>query len=230
MANRMKRGIHARKRREQAREALALLPRMRPIGDLGRKHDLACRIGEIDARSLRRIGRRLEPFARPDEHLPIADLVFRARRVRALLDARIVGIARRERLPQQEDLRKTARTMLRPEQTRRHDARLVRDEQVARPQLIDDLAEYAIAHSTALAIHHEQTARIARHHGFLGDELRWQIVIEITRFHAAHHTPLCLRQHMKRHRVRQMPALAMPPPCLPSWPGACVPRAVAQPG
>ena len=69
--------------------------------------------------------------------------------------------------------------MLVPEQTRRDNARFVRNEQIARLQVIVDVAKDAILQAAILALHHEHLAAIACGVGGLCDELLRQIVIEI---------------------------------------------------
>ena len=71
-------------------------------------------------------GARLQALARPHEHLP------EGHAVRARLRAAA--------LAQQKHLGRPARAPLGAEQARRHDARLVGHEQVARPQVLDDVA------------------------------------------------------------------------------------------
>ena len=98
---------------------------------------------------------------------------------------------------EQERLGHTARLRLAPDETRRHHARLVRHEKVARLQIVDDVVEMPVLHAAArierydvarsrerlVAVQHEQTARIARLGGSLGDQLFGKVVVKIIGTH-----------------------------------------------
>ena len=98
---------------------------------------------------------------------------------------------------EQERLGHTARLRLAPDEARRHHAGLVRHEQVARLEVVDDVVEVTVLHATAMskrhglargrkrfaAVQHQQAARIARLRRCLGYELLGQVVIEIIGTH-----------------------------------------------
>ena len=79
----------------------------------------------------------------------------------------------------------------------RHDTRLVRDEQIARLEVVDDVEEMPVLHTAArverrdvargrkrlAAVQHQQATRVARLRRRLSYELLGQVVIEIIGTH-----------------------------------------------
>ena len=98
---------------------------------------------------------------------------------------------------EQERLGHTASLGLAADEAGRHDAGLVRHEQVARLEVVDDVVEMPVLHAAArierhdvarsrkrfAAVQHQQAARIARLRRCLGYELLGQVVIEIIGTH-----------------------------------------------
>ena len=66
----------------------------------------------------------------------------------------------------------------------RKDARLVRDDQVSRLEIVDDVGKHLMLDVAVLAVEDKQTAGVARLRGSLGDELVWKGVIEIVGAHS----------------------------------------------
>ena len=108
---------------------------------------------------------------------------------------------------QQQGLRRAARR-LPADQARRHDTGLVRDQHVARLQVIDDIAEDAVVDGAVAAMEHEQAARIAGFGGRLGDQLIGQVVIKVIGTHLRSSQQIVLtsrRPMIARPRRRRRP-------------------------
>jgi hypothetical protein len=56
-------------------------------------------------------------------------------------------------------------------QPRRNHPAVVGHQQIARPQIVDDVGEAAVLQQAAVALHHQQPRRIARLHRRLRDQL-----------------------------------------------------------
>ena len=98
---------------------------------------------------------------------------------------------------EQEGLGDAARLGLVAHETGGHDARLVGDEQVARLEVVDDVIEVTVLDGTSVrdclgssgdsiapvAMQDEQTARVARLGGSLGDQLVRQRVVKVIGAH-----------------------------------------------
>ena len=64
------------------------------------------------------------------------------------------------------------------------DARLVRDDQIPRLKIVDDVGKHLMLNVAVLAVEDKQAAGVARLRGSLGDELVWKGIIEIVGAHS----------------------------------------------
>ncbi len=161
----VQRVVERGKRSGEPCQALALLGVFDPVDDLGGKHHLAVLVGEIHQGA--RAG--LQALAGADQHLP---------------DGGGPGFRLNvEALAQQEHLGLAAGVALGAQEARRHDARLVGNQQVARLQVVDDVAEDLVVQGAVGALHHQHAAAVALGCGLLGDKLFGQVVVEVVGAH-----------------------------------------------
>ena len=160
----------------------AALGVLHEVGDLAREHHRRALRGVEAARAVLDDGTGLEALARVHEALP--DVAHGIEVLAAL---------------EQQGLGHAARLGLVAHEARRHDARLVGHEKVARLEVVDDVREAAMFHraaardgrgparnaGTAATVQHEQATRVARLRGGLGDELVGKRVVEVVGTHGA---------------------------------------------
>ena len=202
MPHRVKRLVKRGVRGGQTSHALTALGALGPVDDLGGQRNVAFAVREIDHRA----ATGLQALARTHEHLPDGLLVFAGNRLAGDMGHVSIRLRlRTHKLAKQEHLGLPACAALRAEQARRQNARVVRHQQIAGFQIIDDVAEDAVLDRAGFAVHDQHAARIAHRRRLLRDELLGKIVIEIARFHrdAPCRTPSILRRTYKRPRHAQ---------------------------
>ena len=158
------------------------------IGNLGRQHDRRILGSMGTAGSVLDLCTGLQALSRLDQAFP-----YVTQRINVL------AALEQKRLHHAAGLGFTAH------QTRRHHTSLVDDQQIARLDVVDDVAEdttldrtavlqcHGIGRVTPLAVKHEQTARIARLGRRLSDKLFGQVVIKIIGTHGHDRHPLLVK-------------------------------------
>ena len=162
----------------EARDALAVARVGAPVDNFGRKGHVALGVTEIDDGT----ATRFQTFARTNEHFPNGLLVAAERAIGAF--GCHIGVGRgTHALAKQKHFGLPARTAFGAQKARRHDARLVGHEHVARLEVFNNVAEDAVFQLARFAIHHEHLARIAHRRRLLGDAVLRKVVIKIVSFH-----------------------------------------------
>ena len=166
----------------ETRDTLAAARVGAPVDNFGGKGHVALGVAEVDDSA----AARLQALARTNEHFPNGLLVAAERAIGAF--GRHIGVGRgAHALAKQEHFGLPARAAFGAQKARRHDARLVGHEHVARLEVFNNVAEDAVFQLARFAIHHEHLARIAHRRRLLGDAALRKIVIEIVSFHSLFH-------------------------------------------